>query len=268
MCPSAGERAEAGSLSSFSRLATDPRLRPSQEGGRLRGTQLFSKEDAVAAIREWILERGRPPSWPEWERAKGRPSAKTIQRRWGWHTLVGGVVAGPDLHRRPSAYWGGHQRPLLRAYPDGAIIDALRAAHDELGRWPYATEWEQATPEHPSRRTVVRRFGSWSAAVTAARTAKQSSPAPVRKPPTPSVQEVRWTQGAVVDAMTAWHRERGRWPTSHDWRHAGPWWPSFGTVLARFERWAAAIAAAAQEWSDAERAWDAGSLAGKRGPAG
>ncbi|MBO0728380.1 MAG: methyltransferase domain-containing protein [Acidimicrobiaceae bacterium] len=240
--------------SSFVPLSPEAWRGQSQGGVPGRGPYLISREQAIGAIRAWILEHGRPPRWPEWERAKASPSAKTIQRRWGWHKLLSEVVAGPDLRGRPSAYWSSRQRPRLRGYSDSEIIDSLRAAHDELGRWPYATEWDRATPDHPGRRTVVRRFGSWSAATMAARTARESSPAPARKPRTPVAKGLRWTREAIIEALIRWHREHGRWPTCNHWRHAGPWWPSFSTVLGRFESWSAAVAAADDSASGAVEA--------------
>jgi hypothetical protein len=49
------------------------------------------------------------------------------------------------------------------------LLRALRRAREELGRWPTAGKWDPATAEHPARRTYVRRFGSWSAAIEAAK---------------------------------------------------------------------------------------------------
>jgi hypothetical protein len=51
----------------------------------------------------------------------------------------------------------------LRTYRRQLLL-TLRAARDQLGRWPGGREWEQATADHPARRTYVRNFGSWEAA--------------------------------------------------------------------------------------------------------
>ncbi|MDQ6898757.1 MAG: hypothetical protein M3072_04505 [Candidatus Dormibacteraeota bacterium] len=53
---------------------------------------------------------------------------------------------------------GRRRRLLLR----------LRAARDELGRWPGSREWERATADHASSRTYARNFHSWEAARRAA----------------------------------------------------------------------------------------------------
>jgi hypothetical protein len=47
----------------------------------------------------------------------------------------------------------------LRAYRRELLL-RLRAARDQLGRWPGGREWEQATADHAVRRPYVRNFGS------------------------------------------------------------------------------------------------------------
>ncbi|MDQ6949758.1 MAG: hypothetical protein M3256_26805, partial [Actinomycetota bacterium] len=44
----------------------------------------------------------------------------------------------------------------------------LRAARDELGRWPASREWDRAATDHVSSRSYARIFGSWEAARRAA----------------------------------------------------------------------------------------------------
>lgn len=46
-----------------------------------------------------------------------------------------------------------------------SIVDELRAVATRIGRAPYANEW---LDRYPSRSTIFRRFGSWSAALEAA----------------------------------------------------------------------------------------------------
>jgi hypothetical protein len=118
-------------------------------------------EHAVEAARRWIAEHGRYPQQQEWEhRAPGRPTTRTIKRRWGWDELMraaAGVGArSPELERR-------RQRRL-------ELLLTLRKAREDLGRWPTAGEWEASVSEHVSRRSCVRAFGSWRRACrTAAR---------------------------------------------------------------------------------------------------
>jgi hypothetical protein len=109
-------------------------------------------EQAVEAARRWIAEHGRYPQQQEWEHwAPGRPTARTIKRRWGWEQLMQGAVG--------QVAWG---RSVTPARPtDWNSCARCDLAHEELGRWSTAGEWEASTSEHVSRRSYVRAFGSW-----------------------------------------------------------------------------------------------------------
>src|SRR5207245_5734302 len=116
-------------------------------------------EQAVEAARRWIAEHGRYPQQQEWEhRAPGRPTTRTIKRRWGWEELMtaaaGAGARSPKLETR-------RQRRL-------ELLLTLRKAREELGRWPTAGEWEFATSGHASRRSYTHQFGSWRRAYLAA----------------------------------------------------------------------------------------------------
>jgi hypothetical protein len=63
-------------------------------------------EQAVGAARRWIAEHGRYPQQQEWEhRAPGRPTTRTIKRRWGCEELMR-AAAGAGT-RSTSPQWGG-----------------------------------------------------------------------------------------------------------------------------------------------------------------
>ncbi|MDQ6898066.1 MAG: hypothetical protein M3072_00895 [Candidatus Dormibacteraeota bacterium] len=114
--------------------------------------QQATYEDALEAARRWIAEHGRYPQQQEWgHRAPGRPTTRTIKRRWGWDELMraaaGAGARNPKLEPR-------RQRRL-------ELLLTLRRAREELGRWPTAGEWEFATETHASRRSYVRQFSSW-----------------------------------------------------------------------------------------------------------
>src|SRR2546423_5615231 len=118
-------------------------------------------ERALEAARRWIAEHGRYPQQHEWEHwAPGRPTARTIKRRWGWEELMQ-AAAGTGRQ--------GPRRATRQAYRL-ELLCTLRRTREELGRWPSAGEWEFATDWHVSRRAYVRQFGSWRRACrTAAR---------------------------------------------------------------------------------------------------
>jgi hypothetical protein len=116
-----------------------------------------SREQALEAVRAFQAEHGRLPRWREWERATAsRPCAKTIERRWGWRELLAEAIGvrPPEVEVSWVAVLDDRAREMLAA---------LRAARDELGRSPTATEWEAAR-RRPSRRN----FGSWREACWAA----------------------------------------------------------------------------------------------------
>jgi hypothetical protein len=48
------------------------------------------------------------------------------------------------------------------------LLAALKAARDELGRWPGGREWERASAARAASRTYIRHFGSWAQACQAA----------------------------------------------------------------------------------------------------
>jgi hypothetical protein len=52
--------------------------------------------------------------------------------------------------------------------PRREMVKALIEAYDESGAWPSGRSWERAAARHPARRTCVRLFVPWPAAVAAA----------------------------------------------------------------------------------------------------
>jgi hypothetical protein len=95
-----------------------------------------SRDQALAAIRAFHAEHGRLPRRHEWERATAsRPCAKTIERRWGWRELLAEAIGV-----RPNDV----EVSWVAVLDDRAerMLTVLRAARDELGRWPSAAEWD------------------------------------------------------------------------------------------------------------------------------
>nr|MDQ6900365.1 hypothetical protein [Candidatus Dormibacteraeota bacterium] len=105
------------------------------------------QEQAIEAVREWYAKHGRLPRRQEWEKAaRGRPTTRTIDRRWGWDRLMTKASG-----RRPARLWqaelGERRRQLLLG---------LRAASDELGRWPASRD--RSATDHLSSRSYARTF--------------------------------------------------------------------------------------------------------------
>lgn len=139
------------------------------------------------------------------------------------------------------------------------IIAALRAwtaTHD--GTPPRARDWPQATSEHPHKRTVQERFGTWSAALRAA-----DLDAPDTPSYGPRAAYGTWDRAAIIEAIVEWTDQHGQPPSMMDWSpplaiHHGypdraerfraqrPAWPYAAQVQKRFGTWNAAILAAEQ----------------------
>src|SRR5215472_3705131 len=96
-----------------------------------------SRDQALTAIRAFHTEHHRLPRWREWERATAsRPCAKTIERRWGWRELLAEAIGLRPAQMEVS--WV----PVLDDRTQVMLV-ALRAAGDQLGRWPTAAEWDR-----------------------------------------------------------------------------------------------------------------------------
>lgn len=62
-----------------------------------------------------------------------------------------------------------HRGPLLKPeWTRDAIVEALQRWAEEHGRPPTQTDWNIAGAYYPRARLVARRFGTWSAALSAA----------------------------------------------------------------------------------------------------
>jgi hypothetical protein len=81
-----------------------------------------------------------------------------------------------------------------------------------------------STPRWPPPSIVVRRFGSWHAALTRAGVA----------PP-------RWTAADMLDALRRFTAQRGRPPTARDWPRACDEHPSASMIADTFGSWAAGL---------------------------
>lgn len=90
-------------------------------------------------------------------RRAGQAVCASSVRRWGWRELLAEAI-----HIEPDGLelWEGVVDDRANS-----MLAALVEARDELGRWPFAEEWEQSGRK-PSSWTVVRYFGNWEAART------------------------------------------------------------------------------------------------------
>jgi hypothetical protein len=144
----------------------------------------------------------------------------------------------------------GRERPASvqrrREWSSEQAIEAIRAHTDAQGRPPTSTEWRRPpaeAEERPGLGTVIRLFGSWSTALTAAGVPRS------------------WTRERVIEAIRAHAAAHGQPPTPIQWRHsAGPPWkrgahPKATTVSGLFGSFPDAVVAAGFEPRRKWRTW-------------
>lgn len=116
----------------------------------------WTREETIEALRAWVAERGRAPTYDDWRRASDRhPGVSTVERLFGSWTE--GLLAA-DL-------------PIAkRNWDRESILAALRAWSSAHGRAPITTDWRGADPTggRPATFRVQREFGTWAAALRAA----------------------------------------------------------------------------------------------------
>jgi hypothetical protein len=119
------------------------------------------RDEVVTAIRRWYARHGRSPrqeEWDTWATDASLPSTRTIRRRFGWRSVMLEALGDQEPRAgRPGTPWSRQE-----------MIEALLVTRAETGAWPSGYAWEAATAQHPARRTYVRLFGSWAAAIAAA----------------------------------------------------------------------------------------------------
>jgi hypothetical protein len=121
------------------------------------------------------------------------------------------------------------------AFSDDQILEGIRAWTERFGAPPRKTDWrptelgghrtwEAEYPRWPAPSIVVRRFGSWTAALTAA-----------------GVGPAAWAPADMVRALRRFNAEHGRPPAAREWRRACDEHPSFSMVSDAFGSWAAGV---------------------------
>lgn len=136
--------------------------RASRAAGRpVRRQAGWSDEEIIAALQEWAARHGRSPNSCEWKPSTpDRPSSICVRRRFGsWEKALRRAGLKPNS-RRQHRYWS-----------DQEVIDALRAWAKREGRPPRHKDWLRATLDHPCSVCVCKHFGSFPAALSAARLA-------------------------------------------------------------------------------------------------
>lgn len=118
----------------------------------------WTAENIVLALQRWMEKHGEPPTATQWyDATPENPSGTTVVYMFGsWNK--GLQAAGLPIRRLVTpTKWGKDK-----------IADAMLDWMVRHGRWPVQADWEKAIqpdePPRPTKCTVNRTFGSWSAA--------------------------------------------------------------------------------------------------------
>ena len=145
---------------------------------RCAGAQrrLWPSELILQRIREWTEETGSPPRVRDWSPAHapaGHPGARRYLAERGHWPSASVVVA--RFGSFPAAVTRAGLKPprpasgSQRVWTRGRIVEAMQRWYGEHGRPPTRSDWQKASDWHPAASTVYRVFGSWEAALKAAR---------------------------------------------------------------------------------------------------
>ena len=184
-----------------------------------RPYRAWNRADTIAAIQQWAQQhQGKPPSRAEWpEDAETHPSYWLVRRLFGtWSSAI--QQAGLVPQKAKQVHW-----------TDAAILDALRRWADAHGV-PSSSDWSARSPGRPTHALVVRRFGSWEAALLAAGLQQPAAE--------------RWSAEQIIDALQSWAQINGQPPCAMDWKRAAPEHPNRVHVWKRFGSWNMALQAA------------------------
>jgi hypothetical protein len=122
----------------------------------------WTPEEILGALRRRSQELGRCPRSEDLGGAGDVPSVATVRKRFG---SLSAALA--ELGLRPEGWRRGRD-----GYTEDELLAALRGSRDEFGRPPRSIELEG---RHPGRSAIIRRFGSWGAALRAAGVASEES---------------------------------------------------------------------------------------------
>jgi hypothetical protein len=122
-----------------------------------------------------------------------------------------------DLHSAHRACGYDGPRTRTRFDPDEAL-GALRSFHDAHGHNPTVRDWDKLK-QRPSSPSIIRHFGSWNAALSAAEL-------------TVTQPRRRWRDDQILAAIRTFDAQQGRPPSAADF--GGTAMPGYETVRVRF----------------------------------
>jgi hypothetical protein len=195
----------------------------------------WTRERIIEAIQQWATVTGDAPFTGDWMKVPAMTSA--LQRagvdpesRWCDHRLWptthvvsdtfgtwnAAIEAAGFTPRLPGT---GQRAGREALWTKERIIDALQRWHAQHGRVPTSNEWGthgsgrrwNPDAEYPTVNPVLRQFGSWNAALSAAGYANE-----IRN--TSTRIKGGWTCERIIESLRTWADENGRAPTNLDWQ--------------------------------------------------
>jgi Homing endonuclease associated repeat len=138
--------------------------------------RVWPGELILQRIKDWTAETGSPPRVRDWSPAHAPAShpgtARYVAERGRWPSAS---VVVARFSSFPAAVTRAGLKPLRpasgsqRVWTRARIVEAMQRWHGEHGRPPTRSDWQKASDWHPAASTVYRVFGSWMAALKAAR---------------------------------------------------------------------------------------------------
>lgn len=175
---------------------------------------------------------------------------QTAAARHASHSFSGSLLRDAGDRR---SWWFRHnhdntlsskpRHPLYR-WDRSQLIGLLRQRALVLGRTPQRRDFPAATSNTPHYRTFTYHFGSWTAALQAARlVALDVEPSDLSSPP-------EWADAELIRLLREARARLGRLPRQIDFQRATHDRPHYNTFRRRFGGWRAALAAAGIEATD------------------
>jgi hypothetical protein len=198
---------------------------------------VWTREEIIAAFKEWHSEHGAPPLLEDWK--PGADRSRQWRReypRWPGVAQVQGAFGGWSAALEAAGL--GVRKP---AWDRESVLAAFREFAERNDRSPNTAELREADNGLPMPETIGRHFGSLDAL-----RAELGLEAPARRRRRqwlPPVNQ-RWDREKIVDAIQAFAAERGRPPTSKDWKRTGDGHPDWSAVARHFGSFGAALSAA------------------------
>lgn len=194
---------------------------------------LYQPQHLLAALRACADELGKPVGVTEYRRwsdyRSDVPSATTLISQFGSWSAAVSAVGHPGVGRRP-------------LYSRDCTLAALRACADDLGEPVGVGDyrlWAVQRSGVPSLTTVIRQFGTWSAAMSAARLPRVVQPGPLPLyNGEDTLDAIRSAAAELGSPLRRSHYQR--WAREHKA-------PSLRTIERQFGTWRAAATAAGVE---------------------